>query len=338
MAHENPPGSGHGQNPPAGYPPQGGQPPQGYPQQGYPQQGYPQQGHPQQGGYPPPGYPPQGPPPQGYPPQAYPQQGYPQQGYPPQGPYPPQQGAPAAKKRPQAAFNFAWFAIGLLVMLGLRGCVQVYAELSLRSAEASSEGLTELSEREQRQIDGLQEEIDRLRIEERAERDACEGLELQIVQARNAPESDPEEVVGLETELDRHTARRQALLKQIEEAGDEMAVIGGRIVGDKAEHALQVGGDWFSAGIAILLCYLVLAPFCYFLGGLIVAWRSPGRTFLEPALAAVCTVFILTGWEVFRSSAGATGTIPCLSCSGILSFLLALLGALVGEKIQAPEG
>ncbi len=333
---------GYPQGQPQGYPqrgypqqghPQGGYPPQGHPQGGYPPQGHPQGGYPQQG-HPQGGYPPQGNPQGGYPPQGHPQGGYPPQGHP--GGYPQGPGGPP-KERPKASFNLMWFAIGLMVMLCMRGCVQVYVELAVRGSD-EAHGAGTLEPEDEARIEELETQLDAQRGQLVAARNDRDEKQLDLRQLETRPEDDPVAKAELEAELDALELKVQELSAATQETQRELGELQARVLGEEIEQGMGEMGDAFSAGVAFILAYMVLAPFCYFLGGLIVAWRSPGRTFVEPALAAVVTVILLGVWEVIRYQLEGGLNFPCIACSSIFSFLLALAGALVGEKIQAPEG
>lgn len=194
--------------------------------------------------------------------------------------------------RPKATFNAQALLVGLLVMIALRGAVQVYIEVSIRAFQGQG-AQVEMQTGEQAQIDAAQHRADELRAAQPVDEQAVAAAERELQDTRD------------------------------------------RVLSAQTQRAGEAAGGFLKAGLGVVLSYLVFAPFCYFLGGLLVAWRSHGRTLMEPALAAVFTVCAVTGYEVLR---GDALNVPCLGCSGALSFVLALIGALIGEKVQAPEG
>jgi len=93
-------------------------------------------------------------------------------------------------------------------------------------------------------------------------------------------------------------------------------------------------GDYMNDMLMIVCGYGLFEPFCYFLGGLIIGWRSNGNTILEPALAAIIVAPLLSfiGFLVMPG-----GSMVLVGCSTIFLFFVALIGAFVGEKIQGPS-
>ncbi len=231
-------------------------------------------------------------------------------------------------KRPKSTFSVAWFLVGLIIMLGLRAGVQFYIhqqtaaiETSKAAVEASG-GEMETAQKawddawaKQSELESEQWDLDSTisRLEGNAERSEDEQTEYDTAVARKSA-LETELAAAAEALTAAETARDALMEKQFEKGSEELK-------------------GMFGAGLGIIVAYMVFAPFCYFLGALIIGWRSPGNTIIEPALAAVLVVLAIAGWEV---SQGAATSVPCIGCSSIFSFVVALLGGIIGEKIQGP--
>ncbi|MGE0784161.1 MAG: zinc finger Ran-binding domain-containing protein [Sandaracinaceae bacterium] len=81
----------------------------------------------------------------------------------------------------------------------------------------------------------------------------------------------------------------------------------------------------------------------WFIGGIIVGWLSPGRTFLEPAVGALIAVGPTVYWVIMQTPSvpddmdlgdGFQLTMPAYIIGGLLGGMISLFGAFLGEKIQ----
>ncbi len=81
------------------------------------------------------------------------------------------------------------------------------------------------------------------------------------------------------------------------------------------------------------LAALMISAGCWFVGGIIVGWLSPGKTFFEPSVGALLAVVPTLMYIDMRSD---VHTISLLGqvVGGMLGVMITLLGAFVGEKIQ----
>lgn len=87
-------------------------------------------------------------------------------------------------------------------------------------------------------------------------------------------------------------------------------------------------GFW---GIMISVC-------TWFLGGIAVGVISPGKTFLEPAVAAVIAVIPTVAYLMWRTPGepgdGFEPSMMAYIVGGLIGTMISLFGAFVGEKIQ----
>ncbi|HJL19577.1 MAG TPA: zinc finger Ran-binding domain-containing protein [Sandaracinaceae bacterium LLY-WYZ-13_1] len=86
---------------------------------------------------------------------------------------------------------------------------------------------------------------------------------------------------------------------------------------------------------------LMISLGLWFLGGIIVGFISPGKTFLEPAVGALVAVVPTVWWLVDKTPAGPEHlgggfqlTMPAYVIGGLLGGMISLFGAFLGEKIQ----
>jgi hypothetical protein len=89
----------------------------------------------------------------------------------------------------------------------------------------------------------------------------------------------------------------------------------------------------FDQQVAMGVGYATFTPFCYFLTSLFIGWKSDGRSYFEPALAALMisapTTLLVV---VFRAHAPEASF--CCGCDAILEFFVAFIGAWLGERLQ----
>ena len=82
---------------------------------------------------------------------------------------------------------------------------------------------------------------------------------------------------------------------------------------------------------------ILLAAIVFFVGGSVVGFVSPGKTFIEPAVAALIVMLPTVGWlmaidDVARLSTGA------YIIGGLLGVMVSLFGAFLGERVQMLTG
>ena len=78
---------------------------------------------------------------------------------------------------------------------------------------------------------------------------------------------------------------------------------------------------------------LLISAGVWFVGGILVGWISPGKTFIEPAVGALIAVVPTLLWlnhiaDVYELSLLANIT------GGMIGVMVTLLGGFIGEKIQ----
>ena len=236
-------------------------------------------------------------------------------------------------KRPKPQFDMKWLLIGFVIMVGLRGTVQLYIELS--KVRVKNLGKTDSSK--DANSEKRMEEANK-RVKAATERVNKVNGEISKVNQRISTLAAKTKLTAQET---RQKASDEKLLesmnKRRDNATEELTKANGKVaelLGEKVSEGLDNLGSAAGAGIGIMVAYIIFAPFTYFLGGLIVGWKSPGNTIMEPALAAIGATVVITSWD-FIGGVGE-GQMACLGCSAIFSFLIALVGAMIGEKIQGP--
>ncbi|AKF10729.1 hypothetical protein [Sandaracinus amylolyticus] len=83
---------------------------------------------------------------------------------------------------------------------------------------------------------------------------------------------------------------------------------------------------------------ILISSLTWFIGGIVVGYVSPGRTFLEPALAAVIATIPTIGYLMWRTpgepGGGLDPTIMAYVVGGFIGVMLSLFGAFLGEKVQ----
>ena len=105
-------------------------------------------------------------------------------------------------------------------------------------------------------------------------------------------------------------------------------VIGGTVL----KFLTNFFGGFVAVGLAIESIWVIagIAMACYFVGGLVIGWKSEGSTILEAGLAAILAIVIALAIKGF-----AMPTDPVVMAIGFgLPFLAAVIGGFIGEKIQ----
>jgi hypothetical protein len=85
-------------------------------------------------------------------------------------------------------------------------------------------------------------------------------------------------------------------------------------------------------GVTNLWIIVGVVAAIYFIVGFGIGWKSEGQTIIEPALAAILSVGVGVGINFLR-----TGHMPspvAITIANTPPFLLALVGAFIGEKVQ----
>lgn len=81
------------------------------------------------------------------------------------------------------------------------------------------------------------------------------------------------------------------------------------------------------------LAGLMISAVIWFVGGMIVGAISPGRTFIEPVVAALIVVVPTILWINVRSDVHAVSFLSML-VGGMLGVMVTILGSFIGEKLQ----
>lgn len=83
---------------------------------------------------------------------------------------------------------------------------------------------------------------------------------------------------------------------------------------------------------------IMISSVTWFLGGIVVGFVSPGRTFLEPAVAATIAVVPTIAYLMWRTPGepgdGFDPSLLAYTVGGIMGVMISLFGAFLGEKIQ----
>jgi hypothetical protein len=86
---------------------------------------------------------------------------------------------------------------------------------------------------------------------------------------------------------------------------------------------------------------IMISSVTWFIGGIVVGYISPGRTFLEPAVAAVIatvpTIMYLmwrTPGEPGQEGGGFDPSLLAYSVGAIMGVMISLFGAYLGERLQ----
>lgn len=83
---------------------------------------------------------------------------------------------------------------------------------------------------------------------------------------------------------------------------------------------------------------ILISSLTWFIGGIVVGFVSPGRTFLEPAVAAVIAVIPTIGYLMWRTPGepgdGFDPSLMAYTVGGLIGVMVSLFGAFLGEKVQ----
>jgi hypothetical protein len=83
-------------------------------------------------------------------------------------------------------------------------------------------------------------------------------------------------------------------------------------------------------GIGFIL-FIFIKPIVYFLGGIVTGYFSPGITLKEPAIGAIIVTIL---GVLFESGRFGFGRLIWMIITGVISYILAIAGASMGEKLQ----
>jgi len=78
---------------------------------------------------------------------------------------------------------------------------------------------------------------------------------------------------------------------------------------------------------------LIISAAVWFVGGMIVGFISPGKTFLEPAVGALFAVVPTVGWLMLIDEVYNLSMLAYI-IGGLLGVMVTLFGAFLGEKVQ----
>jgi hypothetical protein len=78
---------------------------------------------------------------------------------------------------------------------------------------------------------------------------------------------------------------------------------------------------------------LLISAGVWFVGGMVVGFISPGKTFLEPTVGALFAAIPTIAWIAYISDVRQLST-PAYIIAGLLGVMITLFGAFLGEKIQ----
>ncbi len=84
---------------------------------------------------------------------------------------------------------------------------------------------------------------------------------------------------------------------------------------------------------------ILISSFTWFLGGIVAGFVSPGRTFLEPAVAAVIALIPTVAYLMWRTPGepgdGFEPSMMAYAVGGLIGVMVSLFGAFIGEKLQS---
>lgn len=84
---------------------------------------------------------------------------------------------------------------------------------------------------------------------------------------------------------------------------------------------------------------ILISSLTWFIGGIVVGFVSPGRTFIEPAIAAVIAAIPTISYLMWRTPGspgdGFDPSLMAYTVGGLIGVMVSLFGGFVGEKIQS---
>ncbi len=82
---------------------------------------------------------------------------------------------------------------------------------------------------------------------------------------------------------------------------------------------------------------LVISIATWFVGGVIIGYISPGKTFIEPAVGALMAVIPTAAWLMHIDIVAQLSVLAYI-IGGLLGVMITLFGAFLGEKVQYMTG
>lgn len=83
---------------------------------------------------------------------------------------------------------------------------------------------------------------------------------------------------------------------------------------------------------------ILISSVTWFLGGIVVGFVSPGRTFLEPAVASIIAVVPTIAYLMWRTPGepgdGFDPSLLAYIVGGLMGVMISLFGAFLGERVQ----
>lgn len=79
---------------------------------------------------------------------------------------------------------------------------------------------------------------------------------------------------------------------------------------------------------------LLISVVVWFVGGIVVGFISPGKTFIEPAIGALIAVIPTVSYLALTTPDGFQPTLLAYIVTALLGVMISLFGAFLGEKLQ----
>ena len=83
---------------------------------------------------------------------------------------------------------------------------------------------------------------------------------------------------------------------------------------------------------------ILISSITWFLGGIVAGYLSPGRTFVEPAVAAIIAAVPTVAYLMWRTPGspgdGFDPSMLAYTVGGIMGVMISLFGAFLGERLQ----
>lgn len=156
-------------------------------------------------------------------------------------------------------------------------------------------------------------------------------------------------------------AKNPANAKRCESCGARLEALGDAL--SEEEHSSrryqQDGFSWLWAGVAFFTYFIsqaivlvllrmmlggagydpqggagiMLAAIVFFVGGIVIGVISPGKTFIEPAVAAALVSLPTIGWLMHIQDVHTLST-AAYFIGGAMGVMTSLMGAFLGERVQ----
>ncbi len=86
------------------------------------------------------------------------------------------------------------------------------------------------------------------------------------------------------------------------------------------------------------LAGLGISVIIWFVGGIVMGFISPGKTFLEPAVGAALAAIPTIAYQRAITPEGFEPSMLAYVVAGVLGIMISLFGAFIGERIQMHSG